>query len=148
MLVAALVMAFSAEARSQSKIEETLQNLVRQMTDAQMAYDAAALDKLFAADYVEISPVGELDDRQKVLGFYQPGSKPPAGSPVPKLSITETTTRSHGDHAIMITRFNYTFAGAPASAARSMRVMLVFRKEKGSWKIASAQYTGIRQAPK
>jgi len=45
----------------------------------------------------------------------------------------------------VIVRLNYTFTSdGKTLPPRSMRAMIVCRKEKGAWKIASAQYTGIR----
>src|ERR1044072_444020 len=76
-LIFILILSGCAFAQS-SKDDEALKSLVRQMTDAQAAYDAATLDKIFTADYIEISPVGEFDPREKVLGFYKPEMKPPA----------------------------------------------------------------------
>ena len=115
------------------------------MTDAQGNYDANALDKVFAADYIEISPVGEFDPREKVLGFYKPELKPPADKMSAALETTDYSIRSDGKFAIVIARLNYSITSdGKQLPPRSMRTMIVCRKEKGAWKIASAQYTGIR----
>lgn len=131
-----------------SKNDDALKALIKQMTDAQIAYDAAALDKIFTADYIEISPVGEFDPRDKVLGFYKPELKPPA---MPALEISEHSIRSYDKFAIVIAKLTYTMTiDGKATPPRSMRATYVCRQEKGSWKIASSQYTGIRppQPPK
>ena len=47
-----------------------LGDLVRKFTDAQVQRDAAALRALTSEQYIEVSPVGELDPREKMLGFY------------------------------------------------------------------------------
>lgn len=135
----------SLSAFAQTKDEDALKALVKQMTDAQAGYDADALDKIFTADYIEISPVGEFDPREKVLGFYKPELKPPAGKMSLTTEATEFSIRTYDKFAIVITRLNYTMTsdGKPLPP-RSIRATLVCRKEKGAWKIASAQYTGIR----
>lgn len=146
-----MLSAVSAFGQSSNKDESTFKSLIKQMTDAQIAYDAAALDKIFTADYIEISPVGEFDTREKVLGFYTPQAKASSGGMLPKLDVTDFSIRTYEKFAIVISRFTYTFESeSKASPTRSMRVMTVFRKENGVWKIASAQYTGIRppQPPK
>ena len=133
-----------------SKDDESLKNLVKQMTDAQMNYQPDALDKIFAADYIEISPIGEFDPREKVLGFYKPEMKPPAGKMSATVEATDFSIRNYGDFAVVITKLNYTMTSEEKSLPpRSIRATIVCRKEKGEWKIASAQYTGIRppQAP-
>jgi ketosteroid isomerase-like protein len=140
--------AISTLAQSPAKDEATFRSLIKQMTDAQIAYDAAALDKIFTADYIEISPVGEFDPRDKVLGFYTPEAKAAAGKMSAKLDVTDFSIRSYDKFAIVISKFTYMLEneGKPLPP-RSMRVMTVFRKEKDAWKITSAQYTGIRSAP-
>lgn len=133
---------------AQTKDDEALKSLVKQMTAAQTAYDAAALDKLLTADYIEISPVGEFDTREKVLGFYKPELKPLAEKMTTTTEATDFSIRSYGNFAVVITRLNYaiTTEGKPLPP-RSMRATIVSRREKGVWKIASAQYTGIRSPP-
>jgi uncharacterized protein (TIGR02246 family) len=135
----------SSFAFAQTKDDEALKSLVKQMTDAQSAYDAATLDKIFTSDYIEISPVGEFDPREKVLGFYKPEMKPPAGKMSATTVADEFSIRAYDKFAIVITRLNYTITSdGKTLPPRSMRATIVCRKEKGAWKIASTQYTGIR----
>lgn len=140
-----LLLLSSISAFAQSKDDDALKSLVKQMTDAQSAYDAAALDKIFTADYIEISPVGEFDPRDKVLGFYKPELKPPADKMSATTELADFSIRVYDKFAVVIVRFNYTLTsdGKPLPP-RSIRAMIVCKKEKSAWKIASAQYTGIR----
>ena len=135
----------SCLAFAQSKEDAALKSLVKKMTDAQQNYNAAALDKIFTSDYIEISPVGEFDTREKVLGFYKPELKPPADKMSATTEATDFSIRNYDKFAIVIVRLNYTITsdGKPLPP-RSIRATLVCRKEKGEWKISSAQYTGIR----
>jgi uncharacterized protein (TIGR02246 family) len=140
------ILILSGFAFAQSKDDEALKALVKQMTDAQSAYDATALDKIFTADYIEISPAGEFDPREKVLGFYKPEMKSPNMSATTEL--VEFSIRNYEKFAVVIVRLNYTIvADGKTLPPRSMRATIVCKKEKGAWKIASAQYTGIRPAP-
>lgn len=141
-----LLLLSSVSAFAQSKNDDALKSLVKQMTDAQSNYDDKALDKILTADYIEISPVGEFDPREKVLGFYKPELKPPADKMTVSTDATEFSIRVYDKFAIVITRLNYTMTsdGKPLPP-RSIRVTIVCKKEKGAWKIASAQYTGIRK---
>ncbi len=143
-----LMLLSSLSVFAQNKDDDALKSLVKQMTDAQAAYDSVALDKILTADYIEISPVGEFDPREKVLGFYKPELKPPAEKMTIATEAAEFSIRVYDKFAIVIVRFNYamTSDGKPLPP-RSIRAMIVCRKEKGAWKIASAQYTGIRPPP-
>ena len=91
-----LLLAFAGMslAQSTSRVENELTGLVKQLTDAQTAYDAKALDKLFTADYIEISPAGEFDPRVKVLGFYTPEAKAAAGNVTTSVEIAEPSVRN------------------------------------------------------
>lgn len=141
----------SSFAFAQTKDEAELTKLVNKMVAAQMNYDAAALDAVFTADYIEISPVGEFDTRDKVLGFYKPELKPDPAKVLTKSDASEWSIRVRDKSAVVILRLDYTItADGKTMPPRGIRVMLVCAKEKGVWKIASAQYTGIRppQPPK
>ena len=141
----AIVYCFAAPQETKpGKDEQELTALVKQMTEAQIKYDAATLDKIYASDFIEISPIGEVDPREKAIGFYKPEAKPPGE--MPSVTTDEFVIRTYGNFAVVIVRLTYAPA-ATAPAGRppfSIRVTLVCRKEKGVWKIASTQYTGIR----
>lgn len=140
-----LLLLSSVSAFAQSKETDALKSLVKQMTHAQTNYDSVALDKILTTDYIEISPVGEFDPREKVLGFYKPQSKPPADKMSATTETTDFSIRNYGKFAIVIARLNYTITSdGKTLPPRSIRATIVCRKEKGMWKIASAQYTGIR----
>jgi ketosteroid isomerase-like protein len=142
--------AVTVSAQTGSKDDAALKSLVTQMADAQTSFDAAALDRILTADYIEISPAGEFDPREKVLGFYKPELKPPANV-LPKVELSEFSIRTYGKFSIVIAKLTYaTTVDGKAMPPRSMRATFVCRQEKNAWKIASAQYTGIRppQPPK
>ncbi len=130
---------------AQSKDDAALKSLVKQMTDAQTNFSPTALDKILTADYIEISPLGEFDVRDKVLGFYKPELKPPADKMSATTETTDFSIRVYDKFAVVITKLNLTIVseGKPLPP-RSIRATYVCRQEKGVWKIASAQYTGIR----
>jgi ketosteroid isomerase-like protein len=132
-----------AQKKPDVKTEAALISVVKQLVDAQSTFDMAALRKLTTADYIEISPLGEFDPREKMLGFYKPELKPK--NMEIKNDADEFSVRGYGKFAIVIVRLNFliTMDGKTAPP-RSMRATYVCRKEKGAWKIASAHYSGIR----
>lgn len=143
------IAAISVQAQKQSKSEkdeQTLTALVKQMTEAQSKFDSAALEKIYASDYVEVSPIGEVDLRAKAIGFYKP--QPNAlNNEIPLVTTDEFQIRSYGNFAVVIVRFTFTGQEGSEAAKRppiSFRATLACRKENGVWKIASVQATGIR----
>jgi len=137
--------AFSAAAQTNSKDEGDLKKLVDQLTKAQADYDPATLDRLFTADYIEISPAGEFDPREKVLTFYTPEWKAKSGGMAISIEEKYPSIRVYGPTAVVITEMVYTLSkDGQSRPGPKIMATIVARKEKGIWKIASAQYTGIR----
>lgn len=136
----------SVSAFAQSKEDDALKSLIKQITEAQQNFDAVSMDKILTADYIEISPAGEFDPREKVLGFYKPDLKPTPEKMTVVTEATDFSIRVYDKVAVVIARLNYTMTseGKPLPP-RSMRATYVCKKEKAGWKIASAQYTGIRK---
>jgi uncharacterized protein (TIGR02246 family) len=127
------------------KVEDEILGLIRQLAEAQKNYDAAVLDEILAPDYVEISPAGELDSRAKVLSFYAPEKKSARQGELVSYELDEITSRIYGDTAIVVARLPFTMKTPDGqSMSRAFRCTFVCRKMRGKWRIASAQYTGIR----
>ena len=133
-----------ASAQKQDKDETALKAVLHELSEAQSAYDAARLDRIFTADYIEISPIGEFDPRAKVLTFYTPEAKTKDGVEI-KTTQDYRSIRNYGDTAIVIAELSFTMKkDGVAVPPRKMMLTAVCRKERGLWKIASAQYTGVR----
>lgn len=139
------LLATSGYAQSNSSDEQTLKNIVGKMLDAQTAYDGPTLDDIFTEDYIEISPAGEFDPRKKVLGFYSPVMKAARGTALSvSAKAVDHSVRVYDKFAIVISQFDYSIvSGGKPLPPRSVRATMVFRKQKGDWKIASAQYTAV-----
>ena len=138
-------LAIAAAAQGKPNDEAVIKTLVDQMTTAQADYDPAALDRLFTADYIEISPAGEFDPRPKVLAFYTPEWKAKNNGMTISIEESYPSIRVYGNTAVVITQMAYTMSkdGQTRQGPRMMAT-IVARKDKGVWKIASAHYTGIR----
>ena len=145
-ILLALILAI-ATTQAASPAERAVVAVVQQLADAQRTFDQAALDRLLTADYVEVSPVGDVDERAKVIGFYSADAK--AKSPeVSSIVIDEPRVRIDGTHAIVIVRQTTNVGPAGASRAVVMRVTAHLRRSGNEWRIASTHYTGIRPPAK
>jgi uncharacterized protein (TIGR02246 family) len=117
--------------------------VVQQLADAQRTFDQSALERLLAPDYIEVSPVGDVDDRAKVIGFYSAEAKAKA-PPVSSITIDETTVRVYGDYAVVIARQTMNINAGGTNRPVVMRTTAHLRKISNAWRISSMQYTGIR----
>jgi len=144
-IVTVLAVVCSVEAQLKpSKDEQDLTALVRQLTDAQSKFDPATLERIYASDFIEISPIGEVDSREKTIGFYRPEANPDRDKVKTGVTTEEFVIRTYGNFAVVIARITFAQAEPSARPPFSVRATFVCRKEKGAWKIGSAQYTGIR----
>ncbi|MCC7703904.1 nuclear transport factor 2 family protein [Janthinobacterium sp. GW460P] len=114
--------------------------LVQRHAQAQSSFDQATLKAVTAENYVEISPVGEVDGREKMLSFYAPEQKRPS----PQVQVDEPAVRLFGDTALISARLSYRLNQEGAARTFAMRAGYVARLVDQQWLLVSAQYTGIR----
>ena len=117
-------------------------NLVRQHVAAQTQFDVPKLAALTADNYVEVSPMGEVDTREKMLAFYAPEKK----TATPVITVEEPLVRVTGGTAVLIGKLAISVNAGGQQRQMAMRASYVAVKEGANWKLMSAQYTGI--APK
>lgn len=126
--------------------EQELLAASQAVADAQVQFDLEALDALLAPDYVEVSPIGEVDERAEVLSFYTPEAKEKmlAGGVQPiSVSLVEPRIRTYGNHAVVVTRQDAELEVQGASQRRSFRATYHFRRIDDKWLLQSAQFTPI-----
>ena len=116
--------------------EPSLTSLVQRFIRAQHDFDVPTLKSVTAENYVEVSPVGEVDARDKMLSFYAPDKK----SEAPLLTVSDLNVRVFGDSAVVIGKISYDIPGHPMQ----VRGTFMAHHEISGWKLVSVQYTGIR----
>lgn len=126
--------------------EATLLQRANALVAAQLAFDQPALEALLATDYLEVSPVGDVDTRDEVIGFYSAEAKAKAAAgPTPiDAVLDDVQLRVDGDAATLLARETIRMPSPDGPRAIAMRVQLQFRLVDGQWRIATTQYTGIR----
>lgn len=140
--------AFPSLASAAPSFEDT----VRQFLSAETRFDPAAMAPFLAADYTEISPVGDLDSRNAVLSFYAPEHR---------ISVTLSAPERlavHNEAASSVVCFRLIFRFRPPGQKEDTplveRVMIgsftgrLRKNDRGdAWQIVHAQYTPIRPTP-
>lgn len=146
MMLCKVVLVPARTKAEQNADEKILIALIKQAVNAQANFDETQLDRIYASDYVEISPIGEIDPREKAIGFYKPQVNNSGNQAKTIAVVDEFTVRNYGDFAAIIARITFSQTGneAPSRPPASFRATYVCRKENGTWKISSVQVTGIR----
>lgn len=138
-------------ADAQVAAEKELIAAAQAVVDAQIHFDLKALDALLAPDYVEVSPIGDVDERAKVLSFYTPEAKAQmlaAGMEPLSAKIEESRIRVYGDQAIVIVKDTAALKVKGVAEQRSMRVLFHFRKTGGKWLLQTMQATWLKPPAK
>lgn len=128
-------------------VEKELIAAAQAVVDAQIRFDLKALDVLLAPDYVEVSPIGDVDERAKVLSFYTPQAQVQmlaAGMEPLSTKIEETRIRVYGDQAIVIAKDTAALKVKGIAEQRSMRVLFHFRRIGGKWLLQTMQATWLK----
>lgn len=135
-------MLISISAFSQNKKDEEVIAVAKQAVTAHENYDPATLEKIYASDYIEISPKGEVDERDKAIGFYKVADVEKEKARTPRYILDDFKVRHYGKFAIVISKFLIGFKNDTTKAPLPVGVVVyALRKEKGQWKIYSAQFT-------
>jgi hypothetical protein len=128
--------------------KEDVTALLKEFIEARKNYDAEKLSRLLSVDYVEISLLGELDSREKVLNNFTLNRKPKSASvDIDTNDPEETTIRIYGDVAIVTTRKSVVVKDAKRQVKRAFWCMFVCRKNEGKWQLVSAQFTETKRTP-
>ncbi|RYG34907.1 nuclear transport factor 2 family protein [bacterium] len=125
-----------------SPVESTLQAFA----EAVRTLDGKALEPLLHRDYVEVSPLGDVDPRVKVLSYYEiPAENRP--KEYPKFRMEDLIIRTPtSDTAVAIFKQTAIFATGPMKGERSFRATAMLRKEGDKWLMYSFQATPLRPA--
>ncbi|HEY0861196.1 MAG TPA: nuclear transport factor 2 family protein [Pseudoxanthomonas sp.] len=125
--------------------DAALRAVAQSVLDAQIRFDVPALDKVLAPDYVEVSPVGDVDTRAEVLGFYAPEARTQMlAKGVEPVSATLGEPRIHVDHARVIALNTARLRIQGAEQQKQLRTVFEFRRIQGQWRLASAAYIPVR----
>lgn len=142
LLTASMVFTGVALSKNPDKSEKELIHMANALVSAQRNFDTPALERLLAIDYVEISPLGQVDHRAEIIKFYGAEARAAAsGSTPPKIVLETPQVDVTGEGARLIAKETMQMSGS----ARSLLVTLQFRRLAGQWRIHTAQYTPIRE---
>lgn len=112
-----------------------LEGLARAYVQAQFSFNQQAIRDLTAPTFVEISPRGEVDERDKVISFYAPDKRTDA----PGYTISNAIVRATNDTAVITQTI--TIGKSPRTISLSQGLTAAYLR--GEWKITSSQTTPI-----
>ena len=116
--------------------EQELKRLERQLFDAVIAKDVAAIDRLYAADFVSTDQDGAVVDKAQVIAGLKAGRGPAPDA----VEIDDARLRVYGTTAVVTGRSTYLTGRKVAAQVRHTQVWV---KRAGRWQLVSWQGTPI-----
>lgn len=107
----------SAEAPKPAADSLALENLAQEYVAAQFGFERARLEAISSPAFVEISPKGEVDERETMLGFYDSSKARPA----PPFELDDVVVRISGNTAVITQRLTI---GTPPRAMSMTQLLL------------------------
>lgn len=125
----------------------TVLSVANRLVQAQAQYDQATLEQVLAPDYIEVSPLGQVDARNDVIGFY--GKAPADKARAMDLSQTATLEASlvdiGRDRALVVGRQEVRVDARGTHRTVRFRAAFFLRRSGPDWLVVAAQYTPIRE---
>lgn len=145
LFAAALAWTLPVKAANPVLDAERAEMAVRSFIAAQLSCDQGAMAELLAPDYLEVSPLGRVDNRQDVIHFYSEAAcgKSTTGAIVPEAELGDARAMALDEHVVLVTRLTLTMQGANGWRKSSMRATYVLDSGNGNWRIHLAQFTPI-----
>ena len=135
----------TAPAADAAAIETAIKKLATDMSAAMVKGDTAAMDKLWADNYVFVGPDGAVATKAQRIDSMKSGD-----SKIESLAYDEMSVRSNpeGTGAILIGRATVKGVNMGKPTDGQFRMTQVWSKTKDGWRLASGQVTPITAAPK
>lgn len=130
---------------SHSDAKTAVVAVVTRFVHAQTDYDQPSLDEILTLDYTEISPLGQVDSRSAVIGFYSKEAARNAAS----FGISQTAELGEiaidigNDWAWVTAREEVIVDRRGTKRSTLFRVSFFLRKSSAGWRIQGAQYTPV-----
>jgi hypothetical protein len=138
-----------------STVDQTIRNLEGEIETALSKGDSTTLERLLAADYIEIDAQGNTKDKAHVLALARARrAAPPVKSVGPEKTVDELAIRLHGDTAVVtgLTTIKYQFMDYQTSDPKQTqgpeivdqeRFMRVYSRAGSQWQLLAWQTTAV-----
>lgn len=140
--MAAIVVAAQSRqpVETEATVKQEILRIENERNRAVVSGDAAALDRLTAADYSFITLRGELRTKQEIVNGFKSGS-----FHYDTRTISDLTVRVYGNTAIVVGRSNQTGSENGKDYSGDYRFTRVYVKQRGQWQTVALQTTLVQR---
>lgn len=117
-----------------------IKSTIEAFANATIRYDVATLERLTDAQFVEVSPLGDVDPREKFLSYYRVPAEQRGFAP-DKVEFSEWTLRQAGDSiSIAIYRQSLVIK----DRKMNFRITTALQRKGAQWLILSNHVSPLR----
>lgn len=132
--------AATASPASTENVEQALRKLVSERDQAIQKADTAAIDRIYADDYIATSATGLVRTKAQVMEDLKSGA-----IKLESISSDDIEVRVHGDTAIVTGRMTSKGTDRGREISGQRRFTQVYMKKNGRWQIVAFHYSQIAQ---
>jgi ketosteroid isomerase-like protein len=126
----------SATSRQQGSVEETIKKLDNERVQAQIHADAAALDRIYAADFIGVGPSGTVRTKPQVISDFTSGNLK-----FQSITTDEVRVRVYENTAVETGLSTMVGQDKGKAVPRDTRFTRVWVKQQGSWRLVANHYS-------
>ena len=136
-----IVMAQEQSAGTQASIEQAIKQLDGERIQAQVGADAAALDRIYADDFIGVGPSGTVRTKKQVISDFTSGTLK-----FQSITTDEVQVRVYENAAVETGLSTMIGKDKGTAVPRNTRFTRVWVKQQGRWRLVANHYS-IQSAP-
>src|SRR5256885_3212452 len=126
----------SATDSHRTSVEETIRKLDNERIQAQIHADAAALDRIYAADFIGVGPSGRVRTKPQVISDFTSGDLK-----FQSITTDEVQVRVYENTAVETGLSTMVGQDKDKAVPRDTRFTRVWVKQQGSWRLVANHYS-------
>jgi len=126
----------SAKKDQNGSVEQAIKRVDGERIQAQIHADAAALDRIYADDFIGVGPSGAVRTKPQVIADFTSGSLK-----FQSITTDEVRVRVYGNTAVETGLSIMTGQDKGKDVPRDTRFTRVWVKQNGSWRIVANHYS-------
>src|SRR6185503_18387533 len=128
----------SARRPPKRKVEQVIKQVDHERIQAQIGADAAALDRIYANDFIGIGPSGRVRTKVQVMADFTSGDLK-----FQSITTEDVQVRVYGNTAVETGRSTMIGRDKGKAVPRDNRFTRVWIKQQGRWQLVSNHYSSL-----
>jgi ketosteroid isomerase-like protein len=128
----------SAQEHPRSSVDQVIRQVDHERIQAQIGADAAALDRIYADDFIGIGPSGTVRTKTQVLADFTSGDLK-----FQSITTDDVQVRVYGNAAVETGRSTMIGQDKGKTVPRDNRFTRVWIKQQGRWRLVSNHYSTL-----